>query len=49
MARRTVRWQSEGMEGRDATLAGARAIRRCVIQIGDAKIEFHRQLVVSGW
>jgi hypothetical protein len=48
MARRTVRWQSEGMEGRDATLAGARAIRRGVIRIGDAKIKFHIRLAVSG-
>jgi hypothetical protein len=31
MARRTVRWQSEGTEGRYATLAGARVIRSGVI------------------
>jgi hypothetical protein len=48
MARRTVRWQSEGMEGQYATLAGARAIRRGVIRIGDAKIKYHRRLAVSG-
>jgi hypothetical protein len=49
MARRTVRWHSDGMEGRDATLAGARASRRGVIRIGDAKIIFRRRLAVSGW
>jgi hypothetical protein len=48
MARRTVRWQSEGTEGRYATLVRARAIRRGVIRIGDAKIEYHRRLAVSG-
>jgi hypothetical protein len=48
MARRTVRWQSEGTEGRYSTLAGARAIRRGVIRIGDSKIEYHKRLAVSG-
>jgi hypothetical protein len=44
MARQTVRWQSVGMEGRDATLAGARAIRRGVIRFGDAKLNS-----IGGW
>jgi hypothetical protein len=48
MPRWTVRWQSEGTEGRYATLAGARVIRRGVIRIGDAKIEYHRRLAVLG-
>jgi len=48
MARRTVRWQSVGTEGRYAVLGWTRVIGRGVIRIGDAIIEYHRRLAVSG-